>query len=193
MTELDILIVNTDRYTQKDYYDDLYNGIWEPTIKGSRLTDGDKLLQRLVVKETVGSVSKLSGAAAKKLAGEASSPYAPSVSDIVLYGLDPTGYVEQHADQMESLDEANGNGYIASLLSDKNHDDKNLSGRNFGDKIGYGFQFDVKTDLIDESAAYDLQMLNKIKALVRSRIASAPASDNPHYQAILTMLKVLDK
>lgn len=89
---------------------------------------------------------------------------------------------------MEGLDEANGNGYIASLLSDKN-----LSGRNFGDKIGYGFQFDVKTDLIDESAAYDLQMLNKIKALVRSRIASAPASDKPHYQAILTMLKVLDK
>ena len=83
MTELDILIVNTDRYTQKNYYDDLYNGIWEPTIKGSRLTDGDKLLQRLVVKETVGSVSKLSGAAAKKLAGEASSPYAPSVSDIL--------------------------------------------------------------------------------------------------------------
>lgn len=185
--------ITDNGYTQKDYYDDLYNGIWEPTIKGSRLTDGDKLLQRLVVKETVGSVSKLSGAAAKKLAGEASSPYAPSVSDIVLYGLDPTGYVEQHADQMESLDEANGNGYIASLLSDKNHGDKNLSGRNFGDKIGYGFQFDVKTDLIDESAAYDLQMLNKIKALVRSRIASAPASDKPHYQAILTMLKVLDK
>ena len=51
----------------------------------------------------------------------------------------------------------------------------------------------MKTDLIDESAAYNLQMLSKIKALVRSRIASAPASDKPHYQAILTMLKVLDK
>ena len=172
-------------YTQKDYYNDLYNGIWEPTIKGQKLTDGDKLLQRLVVKETVASVGKISGASAKKLTTDECAPYAPSVSDIVLYGLDPTGYVAEHAQELERIEDEKGIGYVASLL--------NGGERGFGDKVGYGFQYEVKTDLIDESAAYNLIMLNKIKALVKSRVASASANDKPHYQALLVMLKSVDK
>lgn len=173
--------VSEKGYTQKNYYDDLYQGIWEPTIKGQKLTDGDKLLQRLVVKETVTSVAKISAPSNKKLAAEA--PYSPSVSDIVLYDLDPTGYVAEHAQELEALEDENGKGFIASLLSQKN----------FGDKVGYGFQYTVKTDLIDESAAYNLMMLNKIKALIKGRMASASANDKPHYQALLVMLKSLDK
>lgn len=168
-------------YTQKNYYDDLYQGIWEPTIKGQKLTDGDKLLQRLVVKETVASAAKISAPSSKKLAAEA--PYSPSVSDIVLYDLDPTGYVAEHAQELEALEDENGKGFVASLLSQKS----------FGDKVGYGFQYAVKTDLIDESAAYNLMMLNKIKTLIKGRMASASANDKPHYQALLVMLKSLDK
>lgn len=33
-------------YSLKEFYDDLYAGIWEPTIQGRKLTEGDKLLQR---------------------------------------------------------------------------------------------------------------------------------------------------
>lgn len=175
--------ITDNGYTQKNYYDDLYNGIWEPTIKGCKLTDGDKLMQRLVVKETVASVAKISNTATKKLTTNESNIYAPSVSDIILYGLDPTGYVEEHANELQRIDDINGNGYVASLLHEKS----------FGDKVGYGFQFDVKTDLIDESAAYNLIMLNKIKTLIKSRVASASANDKPHYEALLVMLKSLDK
>lgn len=173
--------VSEKGYTQKNYYDDLYQGIWEPTIKGQKLTDGDKLLQRLVVKETVTSVAKISALSSKKIAAEA--PYSPSVSDIVLYDLDPTGYVAEHAQELEALEDENGKGFVASLLSQKS----------FGDKVGYGFQYAVKTDLIDESAAYNLMMLNKIKTLIKGRMASASANDKPHYQALLVMLKSLDK
>lgn len=173
--------VSEKGYTQKNYYDDLYQGIWEPTIKGQKLTDGDKLLQRLVVKETVTSVAKITAPSGKKLTSGV--PYSPSVSDIVLYGLDPTGYVTEHAQELETLEEEKGKGFVASLLSQKS----------FGDKIGYGFQYAVKTDLIDESAAYNLIMLNKIKTLIKGHIASASANDKPHYQALLVMLKSLDK
>lgn len=182
-------------YTQKDYFDDLYQGIWEPTIKGQKLSDGDKLLQRQVVKETVASVGKLANASGKKLTMDL-SPYAPSVSDIVLYGLDPTGYVAEHAQKLERLDEEKGQGFVASLLQGDRMrvlGTDVLGEKSFGDKIGYGFQYTVKTDLIDESAAYNLMMINKIKALVKSRVATASANDCPHYQAILLMLKSLDK
>lgn len=174
--------ISSNGYTQKDYYDDLYTGIWEPTIKKQKLSDGDKLLQRLVVKETVASVAKISGASTKKLADDF-SPYAPSVSDIALYGLDATGYVAEHVQELERIEESKGKGFVASLLA----------GNSFGDKIGYGFQYQVKTDLIDESAAYNLIMLNKIKVLVKSRMSSASANDKPHYQALMVMLKSLDK
>ena len=174
--------VTNNGYNQKDYYNDLYTGIWEPTIKKQKLSDGDKLLQRLVVKETVASVAKISGAATKKLTDDF-SPYAPSVSDIALYGLDATGYVAEHAQELERIEESKGKGFVASLLA----------GKNFGDKVGYGFQYQVKTDLIDESAAYNLIMLNKIKTLLKSRMASASANDKPHYQALMVMLKSLDK
>ncbi len=174
----------TDKgYTQKDYYNDLYNGIWEPTIKGQKLTEGDKLLQRQVVKDATAMVGKIVGTSAKKVADDA--PYAPTVSDIVLYGLDPTGYVEEHAKELERVEEENGNGVVASLL--------NGGEKSFGDKIGYGFQYEVKTDLIDESVAYNLIMLNKIKELVKNRVVSASGNDKPHYQALLVILKSLEK
>ncbi len=175
--------ITNNGYAQKNYYDDLYAGIWEPTMKGQRLSDGDKLLQRQVVKEAVATVAKISGVSGKKLANDDLLSFAPSVSDIVLYGLDPTGYVAEHVSELERVEEREGKGLIASLLS----------GKSFGDKIGYGFQYAVKTDLIDESAAYNLVMLNKIKTLVKNRISSASANDRPHYLALLVMLKSVEK
>lgn len=177
-------------YTQADLYNDLYNGIWQATIKGQRLTDGDKLLQRMVVKETVATVGKLTSAAGKKLTSDESA-FLPTVSDIVLYGLDPTGYIEEHLPEMQAIDDEQGQGTVARMLQRATRGtDASVS---FGDKIGYGFQYTVNTDLIDESAAYNLVMLNKIKTLVARRLASASAADKPHYQAIMAQLKSIDK
>lgn len=53
--------VSTQPYTLKDYYNDLYTGIWGPTIQGRHLTDGDKLLQRMLVQNAVNSVGKIVG------------------------------------------------------------------------------------------------------------------------------------
>ena len=39
--------ISNDPYTQREYYDDLFNAIWQNTEGKNRLTAGDKLLQRL--------------------------------------------------------------------------------------------------------------------------------------------------
>jgi hypothetical protein len=166
-----------DAYTQKEYYEDLYTAIWQPTIQGKKLTAGDKLLQRIAVKDAVAGVGK---SVSKKGGKSLTSAYAPSVDEIIAYRLDPTGFVAQHRDELLNVEEEQGNGTIAGCLFG--------SERMFGDQSDYGFQGEVGTDQLDESAAYQLMMAEKIERLLKSKIGSASADDKAHYQQLLLMI-----
>ena len=176
--------VSMQPYALKDYYDDLYTGIWEPTIQGRHLTDGDKLLQRMLVQNAVNSVGKIVGNKSSKSLQNQILAYAPSVDELALYGLDPMGYVEEFLPALRALEEERGQGYVASWLSKH---------KQFGDKGDYGWQSEVKTDQIDESGAYYVDMLEKIERLIKSKMTSVNAADRVHYRSILLIIDSLKK
>ena len=176
--------VSTRPYTLKDYYNDLYTGIWGPTIQGRHLTDGDKLLQRMLVQNAVNSVGKIVGKKSGKSLQDQILAYAPSVDELALYGLDPMGYVEEFLPALRALEEERGQGYVASWLSKY---------KQFGDKGDYGWQSEIKTSQIDESGAYYADMLEKIERLIKAKILSANAADKIHYRSILLIIDSLKK
>ena len=176
--------VSTQPYTLKEYYNDLYTGIWEPTIQGRHLTDGDKLLQRMLVQNAVNSVGKIVGKKSGKSLQDQILAYAPSVDELALYGLDPMGYVEEFLPALRALEEERGQGYVASWLSRY---------KQFGDKGDYGWQSEIKTSQIDESGAYYADMLEKIERLIKAKILSANAADKIHYRSILLIIDSLKK
>lgn len=176
--------VSTRPYTLKDYYNDLYTGIWGPTIQGRHLTDGDKLLQRMLVQNAVNSVGKIVGKKSGKSLQDQILAYAPSVDELALYGLDPMGYVEEFLPALRALEEERGQGYVASWLSRY---------KQFGDKGDYGWQSEIKTSQIDESGAYYADMLEKIERLIKAKILSANAADKIHYRSILLIIDSLKK
>ena len=182
-------VANGQPYSVKEYYDDLYNAIWSPTIRGRQLTEGDKLLQRTVVMNIVVSLNKMAG---KKIEGNIFalqnemlpvSSYAPSVDEIVLFGLDETGVVKRFQDRMRAIEKQYGRGCVAARMS-MNH---------FGDTFGYGWQRELQVDVIDEAVAYNARMMNKIITLIRSKIAGASAVDKLHYESLLLAFKNVNK
>ena len=96
-------------YTVNEFMTDLYNGTWNNLLQGRSLTQGDKILQQAMVDMFCES---LSDGAGKKSA----SPFgfAPSVDEIVAYGLDESGLIGRFAEQFRAVDEEYGRGYVAS-------------------------------------------------------------------------------
>lgn len=177
-------------YTQIDYYDDLYNGIWEPTIKGQALTEADRVLQRAHVNDAAAVVTKAFGRSYSRSSSRSiASIYAPSVDQIDLYGLDPTGYVSEHLDELRRLEEEHGTGYIAELLSKAQSAKPSTS---FGDTDDFGLQSEIKTDNLDLSLGLQMQQLRRIATLIRSRMSSAKPQDRAHYQALLANIQSIN-
>lgn len=173
--------ISNDPYTQREYYDDLFNAIWQNTEGKNRLTAGDKLLQRLSLQEMSKAMKKITGKGASSLA-EGASVYAPSVDEIALYGLDKTGTVERHIYDLTLLEEEKGRGFVSTLLKPS---------RNFGDKSDFGLQSEINTDAIDESSAYRAMMVDKIETLVRKRLFNAHPDDKAHYKSIILIINSL--
>ena len=171
-------------YTIKDYYDDLYTGIWEPTVQGKKLTEGDKLMQRMCVTNASSVVGKVTSG---KNLTDGTLPIDPSaalsVDEIIEYGMDNTGLVRRFRDQLQAFEAKHGKGIIATQMAQNN----------IFEPSPYGWQQEVKTEVIDESLGYNASMLSKIQKLVESRISNANAADRAHYQAILIQIKATMK
>ena len=164
--------VASSPYSINEFMTDLYNGTWSNLLQGKALTEGDKILQNTMVDMVCAS---LSDGGAKKSA----SPFgfAPSVDEIVAYGLDESGLISRFADQFRAVDEEYGRGYVAS----------NMVANQFGTP-GYGWQRTVATTAIDDSKAYLQDMAVKSRNLLRSKIGGMSGNAKVHYQALLIKL-----
>lgn len=161
-------------YSVKEYFEDLYTGVWDSAIKNRKLTDGDKILQKNILKMTSQSVSSIGG---KKLSFSNlvtfKDAYATSIDEMVLYGIDESGYLEQHYNELKEIEETKGRHYLVDQIMPVS----------FG--YGYGVQNWVNTTTIDESSTYYYDMLLKTKVLLERRVSSAPVQDRAHYSAML--------
>lgn len=167
-----------EAYTMRNWLDDIYNGVFENTIRGRALTAGDRTLQKLYVDVALkaatkkGSLVKVSG---KALTADA---YSPSADHIASFGLDPTGSVERHLDLLREYEQTAGKGTVAAGLA--------LDG--FG-KAGYGWQYRVNLRSIDESKTLFYGEVQRMIRLLRSRIPSAAGDTRTHYEALLYQLE----
>ena len=160
-------------YTLKDFYDDFYAGIWEPTIQGRKLTDGDKLMQRLVVANAASMVkggSQGGGTIISMLTTDM------NVDELIESGMDYTGIIRQYYNQFKAFEAEHGEGIIASQLIDS---------RMTNARDPYRWQGEVNVDNLDENMGYNVLMLQKIQSLLKNRIGGANSADKAHYQALL--------
>ena len=179
--------ISENPYSPREYFDDLYNCIFENTIQGRKLTEGDKIMQRLVVlqmravAQSQWNKVKLADELPPLDALQACGSYAyyPSLDDIISYGLDPSGRVARYEEQLRALEERYGNGFVASQMQENS----------FHYTIGYGFQSKLKLDNIDEATGLFLSMLTKAKKLITDKLPTAHPNDKGHYQGMLYLLE----
>ena len=155
-------------YTVKEYFNDLFNGIWENTVKGRKLTNGDMIMQTAVVDMVSGVV----GEKAKKssLFGLTGST---SIDEIVAYGLDESGMVRKYRDILKNME---GENNVQQIPLDA-----------FGQ--GYGWQREISVKAIDNSKTYVVAMAYRMKSLLESKLSSVDKDTRDHYRMLLLTLE----
>ena len=170
-------------YNPSEYMDDMYNLIWDKTIKGLSVPSGEQTLQKLFVEKAVTTVTKKTQLVkVKSLTNmSAADVYAPSVGQMINLGMDPTGLLEKYQDLLQNVELEYGKGYIAQELS------KQAVG------YGYGWQYRVNLRSIDRSKALFNSQLLRIQSLIKSRVHGASGDTKAHYQSLLlTIQEALD-
>lgn len=174
--------VSKDPYTVSEFFADYYQGVFESTIQGRRLTDGDKLLQTVavdLVTETFEEPKKGGGLFGITTEDNA---FAPSVDDMVAYGLDETGLMKGNLEHLREVEKEQGFGYVAKQM-----EMTQFSG-------GYGWQRKIKLTAIDRSKTNIHALAMKMKRLLESKIPTVTGETKEHYEALLfTLNKTLNK
>ena len=167
--------ISDNPYTPQEYMNDLYNIVFENTIKGRSLSPSERLIQRMFVDAS----ADVAASEAKRLKlGGIAEAYAPSVDEIALLGLDDTGLVERYLTPLREAEEEHGKGFVASKLWNADA----LS-------HGYGWQYNVQLRSIDESRALFVSVNDRILKLLRSREKSASGETRAHYQGMIYVLE----
>jgi hypothetical protein bacD2_19357 len=162
-------------YSNVDFFDDLYSGIWESAIQNRKVTEYDRIVQSSMM-NAIAKMIKTGGK--KSIFGLMSESTAPSVNEICLYGLDETGFIKQHKDLFDRVESEYGKGYVATQTG--------LT--QFGE--GYGWQKKVKLGTIDDTKTRYCAMTAKLKGLLSSRVQNAPdRASREHYQSMLMELE----
>ena len=163
-------------YTLREFFDDFYTGAWDAAIRNRKLTHGDKIMQKALLDMMSRSVASIGGnklglVSAANISAEVA--YAPTIEEICLYGLDESGMIDKYARDLKEVEQREGKAYLVELMKQTS----------FG--YGYGWQNWVRSTAIDESAIYYYETATKIASLLQRRVASANATDKPHYEAML--------
>lgn len=169
-------------YTVKDYYDDIYTGIWVAVARGGKLTEGEKALQRLCVSLNLEKVRGVMRQDGRALTGATEcGMMTMSVDEVIESGLDGSGFVRRFRERLVEFEREYGSEFVTERLLLHN-------------AIGvdpYGWQKRVNVEPIDESFAYIMDMFDKIRKLIEGRLRTANPSDRAHYQSILYQIKSL--
>ena len=168
-----------DAYTLKNWLDDMYDSIWENTIRRRTLTSADMMMQNLYVTFLTGEVTKKSKLVkVNYIAMNEDSAYLPSVDHIIAFGMDEKGLLYKHIDFLRNVEENEGLGYVASQLALDS----------FG-RPGYNWQPRVNTRTIDNSKTLLHSEVRRVEKLLKSAVASSSGDIKAHYEAALYQLQ----
>lgn len=166
-----------DVYSIREYFDDLYAGVFAPTIQGRKLTVEDKILQRSIVDMALKDFER-GKKGTLSFANHADYQIYPSLEEVKVYGLVPAMNIPLINKKMQDIENQYGKGVIAAACLPVN----------FGEAASL-FQSEIKVDLISEIPAYQTIVLKKVRALVKSKIGMAHRDDRAHYELILLRIE----
>ena len=162
---------NGESYTVQDWLDDINDCVWKNVGNRRHLTRGERTLQKLFVSAVIKTATKKSDLV--KVKSIASDPYLPSVNEIVLYDLDPSGMAAENLSLLREYEEVNGKGSVAAEMF-----------TDFG-KAGYGWQYRVNTRTIDETKSAFVGELMTLEKYLKSWSKGADKETANHYFSLL--------
>lgn len=164
-----------EKYTLEEYMDDLYNRIFDKTIRGKSLDEIDRAYETFFI------VNLLSGVDASYKAGtvlfadpehvvngtvnDFDRAYAPSLDDIILYGLDPTGTAEKYEGLIRG-----GLGNIKDGYEDTN---------------AFAWQRAIKIDSNHNLKYVNFAYLQKVRTLLSKRKNSGDETTKAYYAHLI--------
>lgn len=174
---LSAYVAGADAYATEEFFADLYDVAWESTIKNRKLTNGEISLQNSLMTMGAFLSNKIGLRKIDSFMDDAApisytEAFAPSVSEVVAYGLDPHGLVERYQSAFEELERTQGKAPMYEYLQTQ-----------FG--YNYAWQPFVKTAAIDESPAYYYDYVLKCKKLLETKAKYGHADDRAHYRKLL--------
>ena len=169
--------LSDDPYTLDDYLDDIFQTVWKKTIEGKSLQAVDKTYQNDFVVSMISAFDPNAKAGSllftdpeavrSESLGMWDKAYAPTLDEVILYGLDQSGF----ATRME------GAIRMAANLETE----------------GFGWQREVKSDEVYNTKALQFSYLQKVKALLERRQNSGSADTQEHYKHMLYKVnRILD-
>ena len=162
-------------YTIGEFYDDLYAGVFAPTIQGRKLTAADRIIQENIFKN-------MAAISTKYLSNKGIQSLNPSLAEIEAYELCPK-------EVMEVL-------HIHSQNIEKEFGMNVLAREGLPVQFGQGaspFQGEVKIDAINNSFGYNQAMLKRVVTLLKGKFASANRDDRVHYEGLISVLEEMKK
>jgi len=173
-------------YTLQEYFNDLYNEVFASTIKGRKLSEGEKAMQKAIVAGVATPLVK-----AQTAGGITIDASLPSLVELQQNGMISPELLKNAGEQLQSIEREYGKGAVASFLRDLNAPkNQHVCGHCAQQEISFGemrwpYTTSPNINDINETAAYQQMLLKKVHTLLKSKVASAPAADRAHYDFLL--------
>jgi len=165
-----------DPYTLEEYLNDIYRTVWAKTIAGKSLEPIDKTYQTDFIISMISAFDPTAKAGSilftdpnatrSEYAGPWNQAYAPTLDEVILYGLDCEGFVSRMEDPLGKAVVWSEN--EASFETE-----------------GFGWQREVKSNEIYNTKALQYRYLQKVKALLEKKQNSGSADTQEHYKYLL--------
>ena len=161
-------------YTIGDYYDDLYAGVFAPTIQGKKLNQEEKLLQKNIFnKMGVTCTDYIKNTRAIK-------SLHPSLEEMMAYNLFSKSFMDEMYRHLQEMEQESGLGTVA----------RQLLPVQFG-QAASPFQEEVEIGMIDETFGYNQAMLNRVVTLLKGKVGAANRDDRVHYESLISMAEAV--
>ncbi|WP_292268254.1 zinc-dependent metalloprotease [Butyricimonas sp.] len=161
-------------YTIGDYYDDLYAGVFAPTIQGKKLNQEEKLLQKNIFNRMgVTCTDYIKNTRAIKSLN-------PSLEEIMAYNLFSKSFMDEMYRHLQEMEQESGVGTVA----------RKLLPVQFG-QAASPFQEEVEIGVIDETFGYNQAMLKRVVTLLKSKVGAANRDDRVHYESLISMAEAV--
>ncbi|MFO3729170.1 zinc-dependent metalloprotease [Butyricimonas muris] len=161
-------------YTIGDYYDDLYAGVFAPTIQGKKLNQEEKLLQKNIFNRMgVTCTDYIKNTRAIK-------SLHPSLEEMMAYNLFSKSFMDEMYRHLQEMEQESGLGTVA----------RQLLPVQFG-QAASPFQEEVEIGVIDETFGYNQAMLKRVVTLLKSKVGAANRDDRVHYESLISMAEAV--